>query len=429
MRRVRLDYEFAHPPEILWRYLTDHEGLIRWTDLERVGVLRAVGEGGVGTLRRMVLALPRGGSLKYDEEIVSAEVERRFEYRIISGLPLTHHYAMMQLDPFGTGTRLIWRKHFALKPKLLESIAGPLVERGMQRSLERLDRLMRAEYAVSGLRLLGRLPSEDEESQLEQARERRERLRELALRFRKADTAHYWFARLFQRLVESLLALVEEGHFIHPGWVVRLTNRLHELYEANLELWEAGRPEQVEEHWHEAFEASEIAPRWWTQETDAAFHALAFCLRAHVSEDWPRALATTFWDAYRDEPGFDYHTFFEDYCRLQPVFEAVRRALMREIPEPGLIEAVTSGELRGLLSKLRGRPLTFKGRRLDLRSERRRTWHRGEALLRLLQDPDGDAGRRFPAGLALRRLRPDARRPDARRPEARRPDARRPSPA
>jgi hypothetical protein len=394
MQRIRLGYDFAHPPAIIWRYLMDHEGMARWTGLERVEVLRRVGGGGVGTVRRMSYGPYGLPALSIDEEICGASVEKRLEYRVVSGLPVKHHYGIIGLEPFGEGTRLSWRINFILKVpglgRVLKAMWGSLLEDAMAR----LDRLMRAEYSVHGEEL-GHLLSQDDALWRSKGALHTDRLRRCTLRFKKCGSPHYWFSRSYLNVHESALALVDQGHFVQPGWVLRLMVRFHEIYEKNLLAWESGDLKDVEFHWQEAFKAAELGQNWWIHQAEGIAYALQRAVWAHLVEDLPRSLAMTYWQHYAELEGASYESFFEDFNRLHPIFETAQRGLKMELPSPTLQESI----LTQLVPRLIRRRI-FQQNIFDIRRERRRAWERGRNLVKLLNDPQGRSATALPKGIA-----------------------------
>lgn len=391
MQKIRLGYDFAHPPELIWRYLLDHEGMVRWFDVDSVKMLRTVGKGSVGSVRRLTLAIGRnwpgaglwggGPRIHIDEEITGVDPERRLEYHVISGLPFRHHYGIVGLERLGTGCRLSWRVNFSLKTPGFESVLARSMEAWIRRALPQLDRLMRAEYSLTGAPLSGSLLCDDDEPFLEQARERYQRLGGISLRFKKCNSNHYWFARSYHRAQESLLSLVDEGSFIHPGWVLRLMIRFHDFYESNLKLWEGGRRSEVEYHWQEAFAAAELGPKWWLSQAEAALYGLRRAVWAHLCEDLPRALALTYWQYYSKQDSVEYETFAEDFTRIHPIFEVAQRALLRELPARD-----TKDMLLGYALPERLRHLLLRADPFDIRKERNRAWKRGQLQVQLLTE-------------------------------------------
>lgn len=392
MQRIRLGHDFPHPPSVVWKYLLDHEGMIRWTGLERVELLRSVGNGGVGTIRRISFGPYGLPALAIDEEITGARKDRRLEYRIIAGLPLRHHYGIIGLEPLGSGTRLSWRVNFIAKVPGMGAVVKAMLDSLLKDAMHRLERLMLAEHSIHGDELRGQLLPEEDALWRQRGHDHCERLRQCALRFKKCGSPHYWFARSYLNVHESILGLVDQGHFVHPGWVLRLMARFHQIYESNLLAWESGDQDAVEFHWQEAFQAAEMGQKWWINPAEGIAHALRRAVWAHLVEDLPRALSTTYWEYYSKIDGLSFETFFEDFNRLHPVFEAAQRGLKMELPQPTLQESIATQ----LIPKIIRRRI-FQQNVFDIRRERRRAWERGHNLVKLLADPDGKKGTRFPS--------------------------------
>jgi uncharacterized protein YndB with AHSA1/START domain len=379
MDQIQIYRDFEQSAERLWSYLTDHEGLVRWSGLRSVRVLRDVAAGGTGTVRRAELTVGPIGPLLIDEEICAHHPPHRLEYRVTRGLPLSHHYTILTLEPRGAGTRLHWRVHYAWRFPAPRRLIKRWLEKTLHAALERLDRLVRAELpcASIGPASAGEAPSVELATQLA---ERTATLRATALRFRRADSRHYWFARVYERLHSALLAMTDERRFLNPSWVLALSLELHDHYARNLERWEAGDQSSVDPHWREAFELAERPVEWWGHRHEAALAALRRAVWAHVCEDLPRALALTYWTHYHGQPGHRYDCFEEDYVRIAPCFDNARTALERELPPANARERLLRGALPAQLARSLG-----LSRPLDLSKERRRAWARGQGLVDLLE--------------------------------------------
>ena len=132
MQRFELITQVAAPPERVFEVLTDHEGMVRWSDAREV-VLRHPGDpppNGVGAVR-----VVRAGGIAVEEEIVAFDPPKRMEYRVTAGMPIRDHHGEVRLDPDGEGTRLCWRVRFRpLVPGtgwLLRRLLGAAVNRLM----------------------------------------------------------------------------------------------------------------------------------------------------------------------------------------------------------------------------------------------------------------------------------------------------------
>lgn len=122
IRQVVLEQDFGVPPDRLWRALTDHEGMRKWTGAQ-VRIVARGDASGVGTVRRVAM-----GPLRIDEEVVYADAPRRLVYRVVRGLPVRFHRGEMLVTPAGEGcSHLSWR--------ILVSAPAPLA-RAITRTLE-----------------------------------------------------------------------------------------------------------------------------------------------------------------------------------------------------------------------------------------------------------------------------------------------------
>jgi uncharacterized protein YndB with AHSA1/START domain len=97
--------EVAAPPEIVFDVLTDHR---RYTDITplRKAELEREGEpapNGVGAIRRLTAVGP-----PMREEVLAYEPDKRFSYKLLSGLPLRDHVGTVELTPSGNGTRVVY---------------------------------------------------------------------------------------------------------------------------------------------------------------------------------------------------------------------------------------------------------------------------------------------------------------------------------
>ncbi|MGW5113477.1 SRPBCC family protein [Nocardia sp. NPDC004123] len=103
--RVCAFRETTLPVPVIWEVLTDHEGMSTWlpgfgAHLERPG--RTV-RNGVGAVRR--IGLPGIG---VREEITGYEPQCRLSYKALSGIPLRHYRAEVQLTGDGSHSAVTW---------------------------------------------------------------------------------------------------------------------------------------------------------------------------------------------------------------------------------------------------------------------------------------------------------------------------------
>jgi uncharacterized protein YndB with AHSA1/START domain len=128
MRRIELMAEIAAPPERVFEVLADHEGMVRWSGAREV-VLRHPGDpapNGVGAVR-----VVRAFGAAVEEEIVAFDPPKRMEYRIVAGAPVRDYHGEIQVEPLGSGSRVVWRVRFL--PKVPGT--GWLLERVFRRAL------------------------------------------------------------------------------------------------------------------------------------------------------------------------------------------------------------------------------------------------------------------------------------------------------
>ena len=125
------------PPEVLFRVVTDHDGMGRWVGTP-VSVIAAPPDRGVGTVRRIT-----AGPLRIDEEVVAWDPPRRMIYRVVRGLPLRHHRGEVRISPWGEGgSQLAWEITIVSgAPFVAEAIASVL-ERTINRGLMRLAEVL-----------------------------------------------------------------------------------------------------------------------------------------------------------------------------------------------------------------------------------------------------------------------------------------------
>jgi len=397
MERIEVEGTLTQSPGVIWRYLTDHEGMVRWAGVRAARVLRSIGEGGAGTIRRLELPLPLGRTIAIDEEVCAVAPELRFEYRIIRGLPFRHHYGVISLEPYGTGTRLRWSVNFDMHLPGTALVFGKRLRVGLERAVEGLDRLASAEYSEAGTTLVGRIPEAADAPWRARLAERMTRQHVIVVRFERARSSHAWFARMLLRIMGSGQRISADGGFVHPAWVLRILVRLHELYESNLDLWETGQRDQVEGHWARAFGAAERGDRWPHARREGSRIALNEASWALSSEDLPRAMATILFDCFSGRDDFRPEVFREDFARLLPSLDAAERLIIGELPGEDWLQASVR-MLGRVLDRVADRESS-----LSLVRARSQAWDRALLMLALLEDPDGQAGRRTPPAVEGRR--------------------------
>jgi uncharacterized protein YndB with AHSA1/START domain len=136
---VKVEHDFAKPPERVFAYLAEHENL---ADVfgAKVTRLRDGEDGernGVGSLRQL-----RIGALPPFEETVTEFVpSQRIVYRITKGSPLRGHVGTMEFAPApGGGTRLHYDIRLASPIPGLALIVRAGLTRSIKQSLPKVDR-------------------------------------------------------------------------------------------------------------------------------------------------------------------------------------------------------------------------------------------------------------------------------------------------
>jgi uncharacterized protein YndB with AHSA1/START domain len=126
----RTTIEIHAPPELVFDRLSDHESMAQWPG---VSACRLVREGkprnGVGAIRA-VTAL----GVTLHEEVVRFEAPRRFEYRIIRGLPVDH-LGTVTVEEIPSGSRVSWHIRLSSRVPLLSTVVLTLLGRGLPKAL------------------------------------------------------------------------------------------------------------------------------------------------------------------------------------------------------------------------------------------------------------------------------------------------------
>jgi carbon monoxide dehydrogenase subunit G len=131
------------PADVVWRVLTDHEGMSSWSPgvrvtLERAGDPRT---GGVGAVR-----LVRAGGMRIRELVTAIEPERRLTYRCLGGLPLRDYGGDVVLTADGGRTEVSWAISARSRSRVLK-----LVLMGYARTfVAALARAAEREYRLRG---------------------------------------------------------------------------------------------------------------------------------------------------------------------------------------------------------------------------------------------------------------------------------------
>jgi len=128
MAYVNARTRIAAPPDAVWRVITDHAGMSKWTPLECALIRPGTPEpNGLGAVRRLT-----GPGTTIEEEVVRWEPLHRFDYRLTKGAPMRDHSGHVFLTPDGDGTRVQWTVSF----RPLIPGTGPVLRTVLQRAFD-----------------------------------------------------------------------------------------------------------------------------------------------------------------------------------------------------------------------------------------------------------------------------------------------------
>lgn len=105
MASFRFEREVKAPPDVIFAVLTDHARYAEITPLRRSELERQgdPAPNGVGAIRVLTAVGP-----PLREEVLVYEPERRFSYKLLSGLPVRDHVGTVELSPGPGGTRVAY---------------------------------------------------------------------------------------------------------------------------------------------------------------------------------------------------------------------------------------------------------------------------------------------------------------------------------
>lgn len=116
----------------MWALLADARSWPRWAPFDEA----AVEEGeGLGELRRF-----QTGRRTTRERVIGFDPPRRFQYELVSGIPIRDYRAEVTLTPDGEGTAIRWHSHFRAKIPGTGGLARRQLERFIERTAQGLAR-------------------------------------------------------------------------------------------------------------------------------------------------------------------------------------------------------------------------------------------------------------------------------------------------
>jgi uncharacterized protein YndB with AHSA1/START domain len=123
MHTITVERVVAASPAAMYALLVDPTTYRKFPGVSLAELVRP-GEAdrfGVGAVRRIHISM-----FRYDEEIVAAEPDRGFSYRVVASRPrLEHELGTVRLEPEADGCRVTW----ATRYRVPVPVVGPLLAR------------------------------------------------------------------------------------------------------------------------------------------------------------------------------------------------------------------------------------------------------------------------------------------------------------
>jgi hypothetical protein len=317
---VALESWLPAPPAAVWPFVSEPEGLDKWSTAPVRGL--EPGDGGgygtVGALREVALARPLP---PLTEAVQYADAPTLFVYRAVGSRAIRYHRGEIRLTSEADGTRLRWRFGMDLAIPGATGFVRRTLPPQLEASLRRLASVVPG-APVADLPGAG-FVEDDDRGALEAAHATAERLLVLADEMEAAGDPRHWFSRVYQYVTEAMVDACRRGEVAHPTWALRLIPRFHDLYRRNLE----GMPEP---HWQEAFAAIDAAEGERGSGALAFWQALVAGARAHIEGDLPRVLAATYAEHYRAR--CEYRRFRADFLLLGAPLQQAWQRLAARVP-------------------------------------------------------------------------------------------------
>lgn len=185
----------------------------------------------------------------------------------------------------------------------------------------------------------------------------------------------YWFARVYQTVTTNELRMLDEGKYQYPEARMRQIIAFHDIYERNMQAWQAGNLDQVDPNWRVAFAAAEAenGGTWYKPRSTEILHALLPSVEAHIRFDLPRAIADVYMQEHGTNPTVSLTQYRPDFEAMNPVFAVALEQIRPEIE--GQLVGIDPGNWDW------GADTGFKALYFDIPVEREMTWDKAEAIV------------------------------------------------
>lgn len=122
------------PRKAVWDRITDHEGMVSWSDFDEIQLTRE-GKGernGLGAIRFM-----RSSKMELEEVVVNWDPPTGYDYRLTSPGPVSDHYGRVRLRDSADGTEVRWSVRFRPTKwgtgRILRTILTRVFNKGLKR--------------------------------------------------------------------------------------------------------------------------------------------------------------------------------------------------------------------------------------------------------------------------------------------------------
>ncbi len=167
-------------------------------------------------------------------------------------------------------------------------------------------------------------------------------------------TPYYWFTKTYFFVTGDEIMRAQRGDFQNADIVMKEVISFHQLYATNLKNWVAGRKDQVDPHWREAFSQMDRAfnygPARLLDPTEAfrggAARAIIEGSRAHIQGDLPRAINAVFEEERRRNPNLRIEDLRADYDKMMSTFDKAYEFIKPELPPSERLKLSTAESVK-----------------------------------------------------------------------------------